>query len=479
MRLNSAILCWSLGTVLVSFVSLIFIAAGYLEAALLFACLAGIVLLALGWIAVGGYANITFIFFFFFFLYGVSGPLAAVYGDGVGDLFPRPYLSAGYLVLYDLAVIGLASGILMSMGGAQSGTSHWRTAWRGSDLLFLACLFAGLASAMELANVLRAGGFGLLIMGKAVTQSAISDLSVTLPSKEILVLSAALAGLGISSVRLIESALTFRRYRGAVIWLILAAPMLLMYIVIGRRGVLLAVLFAMVVGLFWSYPLTKIKPAILMLGLTIYILMSGLFGARAQLGYGLMTGDWSAVIQRISTTEFWVKNLNPAQNEFGAPFGNVNTYLLSGDQSMRLGQTYVDGFAIHVPRYIWPDKPRTATYQFRDEYFPDLADRGAIAGTAFSSILEAYMNFGKSGVFLVYALVSFFLGWLEKKRRKGTAGLFYPVFYLTFLPTAISFHRSALENPFVWPLLSACIAVFGYLLLRGMYRSNPGIPQAV
>src|SRR5690606_41874594 len=83
-----------------------------------------------------------------------------------------------------------------------------------------------------------------------------------------------------------------------------------------------------------------------------------------------------------------ITSLYPARNEFGAPFGNIKTYILYGGSGLRWGETYLIGFAEPIPRFIWPNKPKTVTYEFRDTFFPNWAERGRIAGTAYSSILE-------------------------------------------------------------------------------------------
>jgi len=163
----------------------------------------------------------------------------------------------------------------------------------------------------------------------------------------------------------------------------------------------------------------------------------------------------------------------PAANEFGSPFGNFNTHLLLRElNEPRYGETYLTGLTIPIPRFIWADKPQSITYEFRDTYFSDWAERGAIAGTAFSSLLEAYINFGKAGVAVVYFIVALAMGALERARLRSKS-LAFAVFYLTLIPEAITFHRSSLGMPLFWPLVFALLGCCSYVILRSLLRGLP------
>ena len=460
----------AIGLALVAMTGLAVDATGF---AILMLLASAVALIQCGRIAAGDYANFTCLFLSFFLLYALSGPTAAHFGDGLHPVFPRPYLTNEILFLTALSVIGLAAGLWSSQSVRRAGTTSAAPGPVARDLHVLGCVFAAAASAMELTNTIRAGGLATLVLGKASVQSAVADLALTLPADLVLVLAAALLGLAISE----ERASGPRWHRGLALrigaWLLLALPSLAIYLVLGRRSVLLAIALALLVGACWKHPVTRIRWSLFAAAAVFYVFMGVLFTARAQIGVTLATGDWEALRQRVATTEFWARSLNPATLEFGGTFGNVNTYLLAGERPLLLGRTYVEGLASEVPRSLWPDKPVTATYAFRDTHFPEQAERGRIAGTAFSSLLEALMNFGAAGVVVIYFAIGLGLGLLERIRLRSRSVLMLPLFYLLLLPQSMRFHRSALENPFAWPLLLAALGTLGYLLMRALAgRSN-------
>jgi oligosaccharide repeat unit polymerase len=321
---------------------------------------------------------------------------------------------------------------------------------------------------MELVNFLRVGGFKTLFAGKAAYQSAVSELTGTLPSIEIMLLSVALLGL-LFSISKVRSRKIWTSY--LIFWLILSLPVILNLIVLGRRGPLLSLFIVFIVGCFYFKPLTSVKFKWIVVVLILYLVMGLLYGIRAQAGYVLTSKDWGILTTRITKLEFWAVSLNPASNEFGAPFGNFNTYILSRTSELRFGETYLTGLTIPIPRFIWLNKPRSITYEFRDTYFPDWAMRGAIAGTAYSSILEAYVNFGTVGVPIFYFSLVLIIGWLEKVRLQKES-LAFSIFYLTLLPKAISFHRSSFEMPLFWPLILTCLGMSAYIIINSLFSKD-------
>lgn len=441
--------------------------------ALAFSLSSSIIIIVLGYLLVGNYTNFTVVFLIFSFLYGLSGPIAAEYEQGLPAAFPTPYYTDEFLLHYSLAVLGMTFGLIVVACLRPYDTSRYQNVrtYSKTALLsasYLLCLFASL---MEMTNFLRVGGLQTLTAGKAVYQSAVSELTGTLPSIEVMFLAAALFGIAFSiskdgsndSIRIKNILLQ------VCMWLVFSLPLILSLIVLGRRGPLLALIIMLVVGLFYFQPIRKLRFRWIAVCLLLYVAMAFLYGARWHIAYGLASGDWIMLRERIFTTEFWATSLNPAANEFGAPFGNFNTYVVYGGSDLRWGETYVTGLAMPIPRFIWPNKPESITYEFRDTYFPDWAQLGKIVGTAFSSILEAYINFGTVGVAFVYFVVAFFIGLLEVWRaRSGSLG--YAIFYLTLLPVAISFHRSSLGMPLFWPLMLTIAGSLVYTSIRSFLR---------
>lgn len=420
---------------------------------------------------IGHYCNFTVIFLIFSALYGLSGPVTARYGEGLPAIFPTPYLIDQFLLHYAIAILGIAVGlILISVTNTRVTKVEKKVgSWDRRILFVLAYIFALSASFMELVNFFRVGGVETLFAGKATYQGAISELTGTLPSIEIMLLSTAFMGLSIS-ISLNRPKRLWILYM--FFWLISSFPLIVNLIILGGRGVLISIIIVFIIGLFYYKPLENIKFKWIIAVLILYVMMCFLYGIRAQIGYFFQSGDWGIMTSRISKLDFWVANLNPARNEFGAPFGNFNTYILLSDKNeLRFGETYFRGLTIPIPRFIWPDKPISVTYEFRNKFFPSEARRGAIAGTAYSSILEAYVNFGTLGVFIVYIFVAIFMGWLEKSRVKNNS-LFFSLFYLTLLPSAISFHRSSFEMPFFWSLFLAYLGNFAYIFIYSLFYKS-------
>ena len=102
--------------------------------------------------------------------------------------------------------------------------------------------------------------------------------------------------------------------------------------------------------------------------------------------------------------------LNPSTNEFGVGFANFNELYVSENYEFLFGKSYLQGFLITFPSFIYiGEKPQQITYVFRDTYFYSESLRSSIAGTGFSSILEAYWNFGFPGVLFMYIIFGYII----------------------------------------------------------------------
>ncbi|MGQ0649203.1 MAG: O-antigen polymerase [Gemmatimonadaceae bacterium] len=392
--------------------------------------------------ATGHWTSLAVLCCGFFAIYGLSGPLHAVMGERLADLFTWPYRTSTFLVQQGVATIGLATGLIVGMhlssqrrGAPTSNTSASHAAVPLG--IALGCVAA--ASLMELTTFVRVGGLPAVALGKAVYQSRASALPMTLPSDEV-------AALGIALVTLWFSA--ERGRRGAVQrrFALLAAsgaalPVVGIALALGRRGPLFAWVLIGVLGATMHRPLRRLSRRLIALGVTLVLASGLLFASRATIAFGIATGDWQPFRKAITNGERIVTSLNPAESEFGAAFGNFSEYAHRGDMRPRLGTTYVAGLATLVPGFLYPgEKPVQITYEFRDRFFPSEAARGDVAGTGFSSILEAYLNFGTGGVLMLYALVGALLVALERWRHRPPYG---PLAYLLLVPLTQSLHRSA------------------------------------
>lgn len=444
------------------------------DLALISYAIAAIMLIFVGRELIGNYSNFTVIFLVFNALYSLSGPVAVRYGGGISKIFPTPYLVDEFLLHYSLASIGLVTGLILIAVMKIPNIREMKQdfLWDRKTLFYLAYAFAVIASLLEIVNLLRVGGFQTLFSGKAAYQSAVYGLAVSLPSTQIMLLSVALLGLALSNSTTKYENWTHR----LALWLVCGMPFVLNLVILGRRGPILGGIIVFVIAYFYFRPIERIELKWVMFVLPIYLIMGFLFGIRGSAGQILETADLSLLRLHVSQPAFWLTSLNPGLNEFGAVFGNFNTYILSGASHHQLGETYLRSLTMPIPRSIWPDKPQAVIYEFRDTYFPSLAQQGIIAGTAYSSMLEAYTNFGTFGVPIIYLLVAFAMGCLERIRLQSKSILF-AFFYLTLLPLAQTFHRDCFWMPVFWPLLSAFVGVWSYILVKSIIQHDNSIQE--
>lgn len=434
------------------------------------------------------YNSLTFLFFIFFVLYGLSGPAAALYGTGIPTVFSKPYLVDEFLLGYALALSGFCIGVATAAMGylrishQRLPNSPWylpsKLTWHyeAKPLIYMGWFFAVLATGMELVNLWRGGGVNALLLGKAYYQGVVSDLLGTLPSGELLQLSAASLSLGIAS-----SIRNIKRHRLPLsvfgVWLLCSLPLLTFYVILGERSILLVVVVILLLGTFYLRVIHHVPRRIWMGTVILYVLAALLYGVRGELGWVLQTGDTQILRARLMTGEFWAQVLNPAHNEFGAPFGNFNTYrLLAREEPLYWGTTYLVGLTTFIPRFVWPDKPISITYEFRNRFFSEWEQRSAIAGTAFSSILEAFMNFGYLGIAPIYALIGVLLTALEGYRIRSTS-LWGAFFYLLLAEFVIRFHRSSLGFPIFWPMILASIGTMAYWFVISFFTYS--VPKRI
>jgi oligosaccharide repeat unit polymerase len=426
---------------------------------------------ALLWLAIvieeNNPATLPCIFCLFHVMYGLSGPLSVVLGGGLNPVFEAPYATLHFLTCYGLATGGLAVGLVVA-DRARSGRTSERfgTGWLPGRTAGFAVLVGLAASATEVTNLVRAGGLGVLLRGKAVYQSAIADMAGTLPSESLAAAAAALLGLALAS-RSANRLAPARYVTGVVLAL---APLLAIATVLGQRGQILNWILAATVAYSYGRGRIVLRPRMIGWALVIYVGLGSLYAGRAFFGPALGLGNWSSVIDVALTPERMTEALNPASNEFGAPFGNFNTYVANDPQPHELGSTYLESVILPVPRWIYPGaKPVQVGVNFRDRFFPAAADQGSIAGTAYSSILEAYVNFGAWGIAPVYLVVGLLVGLIDQRRpRTGSIG--GGVFYALMVPAMIAFHRSDFADGAVIPTLFAAVIASLIVLSRELWQ---------
>ena len=392
----------------------------------------------------GTYACFLGIFLGFHLLYGLSGPVAVLAGQDLPSVFGTPYRTNEWLTAFCLSSAGLGLALLLTRSVTfRSDVSIAHTAPESARRQVRAgVLLCILASTGELINLQRAGGLRLIVEGKAAYQSATTELLLTLPSEQFALLGIALMAIGFANRPL--------GARSRPRWLIglgtvALLPLLAIMVALGQRGLLLSWLLVGVVAVSLRRP-----PRVVSLGaggllLFGYLVAGLLYANRAFLGIAIATGDWSLVREQGLSSERIATALNPASSEFGTPFGNFGDYLRGTNSGPRLGTSYIVALASPVPRFLFPGtKPQQLSLEFRDQLFPLEARLGSIAGTGFSSILEAYIDFGILGPFLMYFLFGVLMMWAERRRSQGLS-LPASVIYLLMIPTAVAFHRSGFD----------------------------------
>jgi hypothetical protein len=139
-------------------------------------------------------------------------------------------------------------------------------------------------------------------------------------------------------------------------------------------------------------------------------------------------------------------------------------------QDYLYGQSYTHVLPQLIPRWFWPDKPRShvATYELGIYY--GLQDEEATTTTtiAFGLLTEAYANFGLFGAILLGVFWGF---WLKKLQIWST---FSPMFsfagLLMVLLTAWAFNAELTMAAWVSSLEQAVIVVLGLpLILRSLF----------
>lgn len=402
------------------------------------------------------YLTVSVIFCCFSIIYAISGPLAIYSGEGLPAIFIYTEHSEKFLSLCLIAHCGIIFATIFFKDKQLKTLIQPNT----QSLFLTAIALALIATTFELINLYRAGGISSILQGKASYQSALSDMFLTLPS-------GIAANLSIIYLALSNN---IKNKKNLTLWLFFIFPYLISLVIIGRRGPILGLVLTALFTISLLKPINKIPKKYFVLAIIAYISLAMLNSIRAVLPHALEVNDLSIVKERLQDSSAWLKSLNPASSEFGAAFGNFSAYYSDNATEPLLGKTYIEGLTISIPRFIWPNKPESILYQFRDEYFYTEASRGSIASTAYSSILEAYTNFREIGVFLVYFIFS--LIFLAFERSLSSSRKITPVVtYLLLAPLAMSFHRSSLGEPLISNILIAIISVGIYTAINSFVKS--------
>jgi len=245
------------------------------------------------------------------------------------------------------------------------------------------------------------------------------------------------------------------RVKFVLLWLLMCSPTIITSLIVGGRGLFIGLFFTIFFSNYLIIKFRKITVRLLTVMLAMYLLFVVIYWARGLTG-GLVVGatDSKELISTITENI----NLNPASVEFAAPFVNFNIFYASAETlPLQYGATYIDGI-LSVIEYLAYGKLRPNTTElFHQIFYPEALDGGY--GNGFSSIVEAYWNFGVIGVLVVYFLFGLILSQLEIKVNLKP---FSPIhlLYINLIPAVVIIHRSNLGLTF-W-LLPIIIAVSSY-----------------
>ncbi|MBT8315754.1 MAG: oligosaccharide repeat unit polymerase [Maribacter sp.] len=417
--------------------------------------------------SLGRLNNLTFFFLLFFALYTYAPVLTVYYNVDTRNLFASatPASSCAFTALSTLALFSFTIPfvfLLPSKPFNKVSLLRKKRKYTRYALLFLI-----LATFGEILNMYRAGGLGLLSQGKAVYQAEVGALFITIPS--VFLLQIALFFLGLRLYLTYESQV-LRIFRSKIVFLsiFLITPILLLYFSIGFRSPLLAIAIAFLIGFTYFISIKSINIKLLGILFVGYSALAILFGIRGQLKLLFLTGDWDTFNEYVFENKAYLKYYNPANNEFGASFMNYIKFHEAKESTPLLyGQSYLEGFIIAIPGQLLPfDKPQSIGYKFRDLYFKEYKENSRIAGTGFSSIMEAQWNFGLLGPFVVYFVVGSITWVIEYFRNRYRFLSLFPLFYAMVLPLAQSFHRSSSGFYVSYVLFLSFFLLFLFIIKR-------------
>lgn len=421
--------------------------------------------------------NIVNAFMVFMIMYGLSGPIEIIKNGYIGEIFTPIYMIVPYIIIYNLCIAALIIGITLSYRASNKKEVNISN----FDLILtikISILLAMITSFMAILDFIRAGGISVLLQGRAVYMQALSRLPLTLPTNDIAKLSFVIF---ISSISIAKNRGLKLNYKLNFIKIfILLSPYITILIISGSRMSLVAFIFIGIMGYSYLNPSIRIKKIYIICIIIGYLLMGFIYMNRGYIPHAISTGDWSKVFENMSNKELIIESLSPGTNEFSVGFGNFNEYYISNKKNLRLGSSYIKDLNVMIPGFLYPgEKHKTITYEFRDEFFYEESKRSSIAGTGFSAMLEAYMNFGYLGMPLIYMIFGFIIGKLEIKRRISSSYVYMLAYLIIFQSVTMTFHRTQLANiisEIMYPIIFIFIYKCVFIVLKNIklkyYRKN-------
>lgn len=392
-----------------------------------------------------GLLSLISLFLIVFALYGFSIPWSIVFDLNIGE-YRKNYLLQWDKIDYTLLVFSLANHIaLCGMYLVFSlrklpksfciGIANIRFNSKVKRLFYFSLM---LSFIFELINFVRVGGSTTLFEGKLVYQSALSDMGMVLPSELFFYISTSLFAIMLkmkSNARL--SVILFFIFNGFYI---------INNLIIGERGTIVNAIFMFVICYFWDTNVKSIKFKSVLFVTLAYLLLIVITVSRNFFDDDSKIFSLNNIVKyttdNIETFEF---ALNPANSEFCTSALNFRVFVeKKTDVDFMYGATYVHFITQLLPKSINPFYSPSLTIQFRDQFFSERGDKGSSGGTAYSSLMEAYMNLGFLGCFIFYAIIFFLLLKLETLKATNN-NLVFILFYVLCFELILLFNRSAFE----------------------------------
>ena len=384
----------------------------------------------------GNYSNLTVLFLIFHFLYGFSGPIAVMFGDGISSIFTNVYNIDAFFIAFDLSTIGFLLGINMfyTINKRKVILEKEKLDFSNKYFLYAAYGLAIISTILELFNFIRAGGLSTVLMGKAAYQSNIADMSFSIPTQMVLCVAISIFGMYLINN---DNKKVFKK---VFLFIVFLLPIIILNILLGQRGKLVSYFIIAFLIYTYSRPLKRIKISFVLIFGIVYLFMGFIYANRSIVF--LLKDNPEKFFDMAFNTERINRSLNPSSNEFGVGFANFNELYVSENYELLFGKSYLQGLVIAIPSFAYiGEKPQQITYFFRDKYFYSESLRSSIAGTGFSSILEAYWNFGFPGVLIIYLIFGLLLTRLDlyyKYKNNFTLCVYYAI-----APFIVGFHRTA------------------------------------
>ena len=432
--------------------------------------------------SVNNYFSISFIFTAFHVLYGLAGPVSVVWFNGLTATYGSIYNIFPYMIAYSLVSIFYYIGYYLYYhrhNGENMVFKDLQTETKKIDFneyrkyfLFVAICGFMLVLIFELINFIRVDGINTVLKGKAIYQAAVDELKFTLPSSELSYVS--LASLCVYIFISLKKKLKISK-KIIIIMFIMMIPYLCLLVFLGKRGNILSFILMVLLVLFQYKPMNRLNKKVIIGFVGLYFILGSMFAIRNYTN--LIFKDFGQFTSKVFTNENLISAFNPGQNEFGCTFGNFNKLYISDDYNFLYGDSYIKGITHFIPSYLFPgEKPQLLMYKFRDKYFAFKAEISSIAGTAFSSILETYWNFGYFGA-IIYLIYGYIIGYIEFTLKKKS--MFHFLVYASFIPYIYEFHRSDFGHISFEIIITLAIILFISIFYKYVFKKNKFINKVI